>query len=81
MLMDEPWIGYRKYLVVPGITCHFQSRLSWERSEMNRRLRIILFIFGLLIIMVALWLLVGALLPGETIMDQATLEPTLFVMP
>ena len=48
---------------------------------MNRRLRIILFIFGLLIIMVALWLLVGALLPGETIMDQATLEPTLFVMP
>ena len=48
---------------------------------MKRRLRIILLLVGLLIIVVALWLLVSALLPGETLLDQATLQPTLFVAP
>jgi len=48
---------------------------------MNRRLRITLLFFGLLILATALWLLASALVPVGSVTEQVTLAPTLFVVP
>jgi hypothetical protein len=49
--------------------------------HMSRRLRIVMFILGLIVVCVAAVLVVYALIPVETVSDQATVAPTLFVSP
>jgi cell division protein FtsB len=51
------------------------------KGIMTRRLRILLFLFGLALMAGALCLLAYAAWPAETQQLQATLQPTLFIAP
>lgn len=48
---------------------------------MTRKTRAILVLLGLLIVIFALTALAYALLPGETLREQAPIAPTLFTLP